>query len=84
MLEVLTAIGHVVQGGTLLDWMALGKEALDLLTQIKLYKFPHDGGKAEEIATVHRTEYPFLHDFILTENYAVFLIPRSASTCSGS
>jgi all-trans-8'-apo-beta-carotenal 15,15'-oxygenase len=49
-------------------------------TQVRLYRFPAgerdpNGDKAELVGSFLHRDFPFLHDFILTENHAVFVIP---------
>jgi all-trans-8'-apo-beta-carotenal 15,15'-oxygenase len=46
-------------------------------TAINLYRFPKEG-KPTKLNSEALEAYPFLHDFILTDRYAVFLIPPVA------
>lgn len=81
--EHLSAHFHSHPSGDIYNYGLVHREGdLNLhRTDIKLYRFPagesqgSDPDTAEYVGEFNHRDYPFLHDFILTQNYAVFVIP---------
>ncbi len=51
-----------------------GQRPLAYNTRISLIELP-DEGEPRRLTDLHAANYPFLHDFIVTRSYAIFLIP---------